>query len=130
MTLQQAFITHLRKISKGDVEDSAARKILYGDVDGDGKLDVVVQYTLDQAQGNGWGQSLAVFLHKKKGYQLAADEIVGGKYFRWFDVVKIIGHEIIGQTKTCPGTSPQAVCANPLKKQVKLVLVGATLREK
>ncbi|MBD2767414.1 hypothetical protein IC235_05865 [Hymenobacter sp. BT664] len=103
---------------------------MYGDMDGDGVLDAAVQYALDNTEGNSWGQSLAVFLAKQGGYKLAADEVVGGKYFRMFDIVQIVGHEIIGQTRTCPGTDPQGVCHNPLKKQVRLVLMGANLREK
>jgi hypothetical protein len=127
-TLQQALAAHIRKTRQGDVEDLAQREIVYGDVDGDGVQDAVVLYTLEQVRGNGWGQVLAVFLHKKAGYRFVADEAVGGKFFRSFEVVKIVGREIIGQTLTCPGKD--VVCDNPLKQQVKLALMGANLRER
>jgi hypothetical protein len=64
-TLQQALAAHIHETREGDVEDPEQREIVYGDVDGDGVRDAVVLYTLEQVRGNGWGQVLAVFLHKK-----------------------------------------------------------------
>lgn len=128
--LHQAFVTHLRKVQEGDIEDQSARQIVFGDVDGDGVPDAVVQYTLESAAGNGWSQNLAVFLYKKGGYRVVANKVVGGKYFRVFTIMKLVGQIVIGQTLTYPGTSPQAVCDNPQKRQVKLLLKGTTLWEK
>ncbi|MFD2717122.1 hypothetical protein ACFST9_00245 [Hymenobacter monticola] len=126
--LLQAFGAHLHQKRDGNREEPAQRKMVYGDVDGDGVPDAVVLYTLEEVRGNGWGQSLAVFLQQKGGYRLVADEAVGGKFFRSFDVVKIVDNEIIGQIRTCPGH--EVACDNARKQQVKLVLVGTTLRER
>ena len=107
------------------------RKIIYGDVDGDGTKDAVVQYTLEGfGGGNSWGQNLAVFLNKKSVYKLAADETVGGKFFRSFDVLRVEDKYIIGKTETCPEDEPQGLCRDPAKKQVKYVLVKNKLVEK
>ena len=128
--LQKAVAAHISKVSEDASEYKEARKIIYGDVDGDGTKDVVVQYTLEGAGGgNSWGQSLAVFLDKKGVYKLAADEGVGGKFFRIFTVQKVVGKTIIGATETCPDGEPQGICKNPKKGQVKYILVNGKLKE-
>ncbi|MDQ3750122.1 MAG: hypothetical protein M3367_14100 [Acidobacteriota bacterium] len=122
---------YIEKIREDASEYKEARKIIYGDVDGDGVKDAVVQYTLEGAGGgNYWGQNLVVFLNKKGVYKMSADETVGGKFFRSFDLLKIVGKEIIGATETCPDDEPQGLCENPKKKQVKYVLLNGKLKEK
>lgn len=129
--LQKAITRHINRVREDAVEYKEARKIVYGDVDGDGAKDAAVQYTLEGfGGGNSWGQSLAVFLNKKGVYKLAADETVGGKTFRSFDVLKIAAKEIIGTTETCPEDMAQGLCENPKKKQVKYVLSRGKLKEK
>lgn len=128
--LQKAIKNHIEKVSEDASEYEKARKIVYGDVDGDGVKDAVVQYTLEGfGGGNSWGQSLAVFLNKKGVYKMAADEVVGGKFFRSFTVQKIIGKQIVGATETCPEDEPQGLCKTPKKKQVKYVLLNGKLKE-
>ena len=122
---------YIEKSREDATEYKKARKIVYGDVDGDGKADAVVLYTLEGAGGgNSWGQQLAVFLNKKGVYKMAADETVGGKFFRSFTLVKIIGKEIIGATETCPEDGPQGLCENPEKKQVSYIFLKGKLQEK
>ncbi len=129
--LQKAIDSYIEKVREDADEYKEARKIIYGDVDGDGTKDAVVQYTLEGAGGgNSWGQSLVVFLNKKGVYKMSADETVGGKFFRTFDLLKIVSKEIIGATETCPEDEPQGLCENPKKKQVKYVLVKGKLKEK
>ena len=128
--LRKAINTHVSKVREDAVEYKQARKIVYGDVDGDGKADAVVQYTLEGAGGgNSWNQYLAVFLNKKGVYKMAAEEVAGGKFSRSFDVLKIVNKEIIAGTETCPEDEPQGLCENPAKKQVKYVLVNGKLKE-
>lgn len=128
--LNKAIAAHINKVREDASEYRKARKIVYGDVDGDGTKDAVVQYTLEgYGGGNSWGQNLAVFLSKKGVYKMAADETVGGKFFRSFDVLKVENKEIIGKTETCPDDQPQGLCENPAKEQVKYVLAGAKLKE-
>ena len=61
---------------------------------------------------------------------MSAGETVGGKFFRTFDLLKIVGKEIIGATETCPEDEPQGLCENPKKKRVKYVLLNGKLKEK
>ena len=130
--LQKAIKNHIEKVSEDASEYKEARKIVYGDVDGDGVKDAVVQYTLEGfGGGNSWGQSLAVFLNKKGVYKLAADKVVGGKFFRSFTVQKVVGKQIVGVTETClPAGEPQGLCKNPKKKQVKYILLKGKLKER
>jgi hypothetical protein len=73
--LEKTIERYVEKIRDDASEYKEARKILYGDVDGDGTKDAVVQYTLEGAGGgNSWGQSLVVFLvvaqEREKSYTL------------------------------------------------------------
>jgi len=129
--LQKAIDRYIEKVREDADEYKEARKIIYGDVDGDGTKDAVVQYTLEGAGGgNSWGQSLVVFINKKDVYKASGDETVGGKFFRSFDLLKVVGKEIVGATETCPEDGPQGLCENPKKKQVKYVLLNGKLKEK
>lgn len=129
--LNKAIAAHINKVREDASEYKKARKIVQGDVDGDGTKDAVVQYTLEgYGGGNSWGQSLAVFLNKKGVYKLEADETVGGKFFRSFTVLKVENKTITGKTETCPEDEPQGLCENPAKKNVKLVLLKGKLVEK
>ncbi|MGI8787705.1 MAG: hypothetical protein ACR2HG_08105 [Pyrinomonadaceae bacterium] len=122
---------YIEKIREDASEYKEARKIVYGDVNGDGVKDAVVQYTLEGAGGgNSWGQSLVVFLNVKGVFKLSDDETVGGKFFRIFTLQKVVGKQIIGATETCPRGEPQGICKNPKKAQVKYVLLNGKLKEK
>lgn len=122
---------YIAKVSEDAEEYRQARKIVYGDVDGDGAKDAVVQYTLEGAGGgNSWGQQLVVFLNVKGVFKASGDETVGGKFFRSFNLQKVAGKQIIGATETCPEDEPQGLCKNPAKKQVKYVLLNGKLKEK
>ncbi len=128
--LEKTIDCYIEKIRDDASEYKEARKIIYGDVDGDGRKDAVVQYTLEGAGGgNSWGQNLVVFLNKKGVYQASGDETVGGKFFRSFKLLKIVSKEIIGATEICPDDEPQGMCENPKKKQVRYVLRNSKLKE-
>ena len=129
--LQKTIDRYIEKVREDAEENREARKIVYGDVDGDGSKDAIVQYTLEGAGGgNSWGQSLVVFLNKKGVYKASADEPVGGKFFLTFNLLKVVSKEIIAATETCPEDEPQGLCENPAKKQVKFVLSNGKLKEK
>jgi hypothetical protein len=69
--------------SEDSEEYRKARQLLRGDINGDGKIDLVFLYTLEgMGGGNNYAQHLAVLLGSGKTYKHAADEIVGGKLFR------------------------------------------------
>jgi hypothetical protein len=129
--LDKTIDRYIEKIREDASENKGARKIIYGDVDGDGIKDAVAQYTLEGAGGgNSWGQNLVIFLNKKGVYKASGDETVGGKFLRTFDLLKVVNKEIIGATETCPDDGPQGLCENPKKKQVKFVLLNGKLKEK
>ena len=80
--LEKTIDRYIEKIREDASEYTEARKIVYGDIDGNGKKDAVVQYTLEGAgSGNSWGQNLVVFLNKKGVYKASGDETVGGNSF-------------------------------------------------
>ncbi len=129
--LQKAIIRHINKVSGDASEVRESRRIVYGNIDGDGTKDAAVQYLLEGfGGGNLWAQNLAVFLNQKGVYRMSADENIGGKFFRSFDLLKVAGKQIIGATETCPKDEPQGLCENPKKKQVKYVLLKGRLKEK
>ena len=129
--LSKAIAAHVNKVRDDAAEYKEARKIVYGDVNGDGRADAVVQYTLEgRGGGNMWEQNLAVFLNQKGVYKMAASEIVGGKLSRSFDVLRIKNKEIVGATETCPEDGPQGLCKNPAKKQVKFIFAKGELKER
>lgn len=73
------FIAKQAKQEDGE-EYEAARKVVNGDLNGDGVSDVAVLYTIEGQNGtNNWVQSLAVFVRSKGRLVTAADTFVGGK---------------------------------------------------
>ena len=62
--LQKAIARHIEKVRENASENKEVRKMIYGDVDGDGTKDAAVQYLLEGfGGGNLWAQNLAVFLN-------------------------------------------------------------------
>ena len=95
--LEKTIERYVEKIRDDASEYKEARKILYGDVDGDGTKDAVVQYTLEGfGGGNSWGQSLVVFLNKKLN-NLSVTERFG--LFR-FEIVSA-NYNILSKTLCC-----------------------------
>jgi hypothetical protein len=73
------FITKQARKEKAD-ENIDSRTILRGDVNGDGKMDLVAQYTLESfGGGNLYRQYLVVFLANGKTFHYAAHRAIGGK---------------------------------------------------
>lgn len=112
------------------VEYPKARKILYGDVNGDNKKDAIVQYTLEGfGGGNNWGQRLAVFLNTGKGYKFIGEEIVGGKFFTYTsDLKSVTNNKINLTTETC-SEPPQGLCENPKKGKAIFVVKNGKLKQ-
>ena len=128
-SLNRAIRAHINEVKEDASEYREARKIVFGDVDGDGVKDAVVQYTLEgYGGGNSWGQQLAVFLKKKGVYRMAADETVGGNFLRGFTLQKVVNKKIVGET--CTDGYEAGMCKNPAKGQMKFALVGAKLEER
>lgn len=72
------------------VEYKGARKILRGDVNGDGRADMVVLYTLEGfGGGNSYIQYLAVFLNQGRSFRYATHTGIGGKNLRSVELKSI-----------------------------------------
>jgi hypothetical protein len=123
---------YIRKEAKssGAVEYKEARKVIFGDVDGDGDNDAVVQYTLEGfGGGNSFGQMLAVFTNQKGVYKFAAEEVVGGKNAECTSQLKSITKgKILLSTESCP-EPPQGICENPKKGKATFVFSKGKLKE-
>ena len=121
------FISHQAKTLHGE-EYEEARKIVRGDLNGDGKEDLVVLYTLEGfAGGNDYHQYLAVFVASGKTFQHAADTVVGGKNFRDVDLVSVTGPTINLDTKSYAKADP-ACCPSKVGK-TKYHFAGNKLTE-
>lgn len=69
--------------TSGASEYREARKILYGDIDGDGDADAAVQFTIEgMGGGNNYAFYLAVFRNENGKLKPLTDEVVGGKLNR------------------------------------------------
>lgn len=76
-----------------------ARRFSFGDIDGDGKDDIAVLYTIEGfCCGNNYQFYLAVFLNKGSSYDLVASEKVGGKGERAIEFNAIENGKIILST--------------------------------
>src|SRR5215467_13791541 len=75
------------------------RKIVAGDLDGDGNPDVAVLYTLEGAHGgNDYNQYLAVFLSVDGKYIYKAHRRVGGRFERNMDLKAIENGKVLFDT--------------------------------
>jgi hypothetical protein len=105
-----------------------ARKTLRGDVNGDGRADVIVLYTLEGCDGaNNWAQNLAVFLRKGRSIQYAVHAVVGGKLNRSVELMSISGNRIDLDTKGY--RSSDAACCPSRKGKTNYAFSNGKLRE-
>jgi hypothetical protein len=123
---------HIRKESEsqGAAEIRESRKVLFGDVDGDGDEDAIAQYMIaGMGGGNGFAQMLAIFTNRKGVYSLATEEVIGGKYaYRTAELISIEKGKIYLSTETCP-EPPQGLCDNPKKGQAIFTFNKGKLKE-
>jgi hypothetical protein len=97
-------------------------------VNGDGKEDIVVLYTLEGfGGGNNYSQYLAVFLASGSTFRHAADTVVGGKRVRDVDLTSITGSTINLDTKEYRKNDP--ACCPSRAAKARYHLVGAKLTE-
>lgn len=107
-----------------------ARRIVEGDIDGDGDNDAALLYTLEGlgGGGNNWVQIVAVFINTDGVYKNVADLTVGGKLFRSFEIVSVGKGTVTGSSETCTD-APQGLCDNPKKEIVTLIFAKSELKE-
>lgn len=126
----KAINAYIKKQTGDASEYKAARKVIYGDVDGDGDKDAVVQYTLEgMGGGNSFAQMLAVFTNQKGVYKFAAEEVVGGKFAeRTSALMSVKRGKIMLDTETCE-EPPQGLCENPTKGNAAFSFAKGKLKE-
>jgi|SRR5215475_2901599 len=129
---EKAINAHIRKEAKsqGGAEYREARKVVFGDVDGDGDKDAVAQYTIEgMGGGNSFAQMLAIFTNQKGVYSFATEEVVGGKFaYRTSDLTNIENGKIFLSTESC-AEPPQGLCDNPKKGQAIFTFNKGKLKE-
>ena len=122
-----SFIARQAK-KEGAEEYGEARKIVKGDVNGDGKTDLVVLYSLEGfGGGNSYAQYLAVFLSKGKTYLYTANSVVGGKLSRDVTLVSISGGKI--NLETMAYAKNDAACCPSKKGKTRYTFVNGRLKE-
>lgn len=111
------------------VEYEDAKKIVFGDVNGDGIKDIVVLYTLEGFDGgNNYGQYLAVFIKLKNGkLKYITDDGVGGKNSRAVWLVSIKNNKILLNTKEYADSDGS--CCPSIKRKTQYVLLKNKLKE-
>ena len=112
-------------------EYKKARSIKRGDLNGDGKTDAVVLYTLEGFDGgNNYRQYLAVFINRRNAFRRAAN-VVGGKNVRSVDLLSIAKSKINLDTleytendaSCCPSKKAKAYLTFKNNKLSKLTLL-------
>jgi hypothetical protein len=129
---EKAINAHIRKEAKsqGAAEYREARKVLFGDVDGDGDEDAVAQYTIEgMGGGNSFAQMLAIFTNQQGVYSFVTQEVVGGKFaYRTSKLTSVENGRIYLSTESC-AEPPQGLCDNPKKGQAIFTFNKGKLKE-
>jgi hypothetical protein len=129
---EKAINSHIRKEAKsqGAAEIIEKRKVIFGDVDGDGDKDAVAQYTIEgMGGGNSFAQMLAIFTNQKGVYRFTTEEVVGGKFaYRISNLTSVENGKILLSTETC-AEPPQGLCDNPKKGQAIFTFNKGKLKE-
>jgi len=116
--------------SQGAAEYREARKVIFGDVDGDGDQDAVAQYTIEgMGGGNSFAQMLAIFTNQQGVYRFTTEEVVGGKFaYRTSNLTNIENGKILLSTESC-AEPPQGLCDHPKKGQAIFTFNKGKLKE-
>ena len=117
-----------RQAEELEAEEYAdARKLLRRDVNHDGKLDLVVLYTLEGFNGgNAYRQYLAVFLGRGKNFRYADHDVVGGKLLRDVSLISVSAGTIALNTKEYKKNDP--ACCPSRKGKASYVLSKGKLK--
>ena len=121
------FISEQATRESGD-EHTDARKVVAGDLNGDGLSDLAVLYTIEGQNGsNNYVQYLAVFVRAKGGLAPVTHTVVGGKSNRSVELKSIRNNVIF--FKTLNYGPRDASCCPSKKGTTRFTLVKRRLKE-
>jgi hypothetical protein len=113
---------------EGGEEYEEARKIVAGDLNGDGLPETVVLYTIESQGGsNNYIQYLAVFARRDGQLVAVTHTPVGGKSRRSVDLGSVNNRRV--NLDTLSYAPKDASCCPSIKATTSYVLVGQKLRE-
>lgn len=114
--------------TSGASEYKEARKIVYGDIDGDGDADAAVQFTIEGAGGgNMYTFYLAVFRNENGKLKVVTDDAVGGKLNRNVTLQQIKAQKIYLDTEEY--AENDGACCPSIKGKAVYVLKNNKLAE-
>lgn len=109
-------------------EYKKARSIKRGDLNGDGKPDAIVLYTLEGFDGgNNYRQYLTVFINRGNAFRRAANVVVGGKSLRSVGLLSVAKSKI--NLDTLEYTENDASCCPSKKAKAYLAFKNNKLSE-
>ena len=121
------YIAGVSKVSDAD-EYKEARKIIYGDLDGDGDEDAAAQFTIEgMGGGNNYGFYLAVFRNENGKLKGITDDAIGGKMNRDVTFTKIENGKMYFDTKGY--AEDDGACCPSIEGKTTYVLENDKLKE-
>jgi hypothetical protein len=121
------YIAGVAKVS-GASEYKKARKIIYGDIDGDADADATVQFTIEGIDGgNNYTFYLAVFRNENGKLKPLADDVVGGKLNRNVTLKLVKDQKIYFDTEEY--AENDAACCPSIKGKTVYILKNNKLTE-
>lgn len=122
-----SFIAKQKKKEKA-VEHKDARTIMRGDLNGDGKEDVVALYTLEGFRGtNLYLQYIAIFIRDSGNLRRVTHQIVGGKNRRAVELKSVVNGEINLDTQEY--LPKDASCCPSKKGNIRFSIIRGKLKE-
>lgn len=127
MATISSFIARQARRERGE-EYEDARKVMAGDLNGDGVPETVVLYTIESQGGsNNYIQYLAVFTRRRGHLVANTHTAVGGKSRRSVDLTSVNNLRV--NLETLSYAPKDASCCPSLKATTSYVLRGRTLLE-
>lgn len=122
------YVAGVAKVSDA-TEYKEARKIIYGDLDGDGDEDAAAQFTIEgMGGGNNYGFYLAVFRNENGKFAGITDDVIGGKLNRDITLTKIEDGKMLFDTKSYD--TDDGACCPSIEGKTAYILEGKKLIEK
>lgn len=123
----ERYIAGVAKVSDAE-EYKEARKIIYGDLDGDGDEDAAAQFTIEgMGGGNNYGFYLAVFRNENGKLKGVTDDAIGGKLNRDVTFTKIENGKMFFDTKGY--AEDDGACCPSIEGKTTYILENDKLKE-